>query len=114
MSQGAVENNVDRVVTTATLTQAWSKLWDLINQILRGKINAVIDATVTLRASQTTTTLTHELIGPKSIVLFMPTTANAAFAAPGIYITGRLQRTCTINHASNVAVDQTFVVAIIG
>lgn len=119
MSQGGTENSVDRNVTVTALpatqlSAAWAKLWDLLNQILRGKINVVMNATLTLRASQTTTTLTDERIGPKSILSFMALTASAATAAQSLYVTGQLKGSCTINHASNAATDQNFTVAIFG
>ncbi len=114
MSQGGVDNNLDRNVTTETLTPAWAKLWDLINQILRGKINVVADSTFTLTAGATTSTLTDERIGPKTLIKFMPTTSAAATAAGTIYVTNRLRGSATVNHASAAATTQTFVVGFLG
>ena len=83
------------------------------DQLNHGKFNCTI--TVTLAVSPAvTTTLTDERIGYGSYVDFMPTTANAATAKTSIYVTNRIKGSLTINHASNVAVDQTFTVVILG
>lgn len=84
----------------------------IVAGILQGKINA--GSTVTLRASQTTTTLTDDKIGSDSVILFMPTTANAKTAAANLYVSARTSGSATLTHASNAAVDQTFGYVVIG
>lgn len=50
----------------------------VVNNIMLGKMN--VYGTVTLAANSATTTLNDVRIGAESVVLFMPTTANAAKA----------------------------------
>ena len=79
-----------------------------------GKINAT--GTVTLTANQATTVISDQRIGPDSIILLMPTTANAAaeVGAGGLYISSRGEKTATFTHANNAQVDRTFGYAIFG
>lgn len=58
-----------------------------LNSTIDGKLNST--GSITLRASQTTTTLTDERIGGNSIILFMPTTANANTAKANLYVSSR-------------------------
>ena len=90
------------------------KLADKINDILVGKQNVTVS--LTLRASQTTTTLTDPRIGPSSAIIpAMATTAHAAAAiAAGIYVTNQLSGSAVLNHASSANSDQTIVFVIIG
>lgn len=88
------------------------KLARAINTILSGKVNATIDAT--LRASQTTTTLTDSRIYATTFIDPMPLSANAATAKAGIWFSGAMKGSITINHASNAAVDQNFRFLLIG
>lgn len=84
----------------------------MLNRINGGKFNAT--GTVTLRASQTTTTLTDSRIGATSWVGLMPTTLNAAFANQLFYIDTFVKGSCVIHHQSNAATDQTFTYLVIG
>ena len=77
-----------------------------------GKVNSVM--TVTLTANQATTTLNDINIGPKSAILFMPETANAAAEIPTLYVTGRGKQTCTLNHANNAQTDRDFTYVVLG
>lgn len=84
-----------------------------INRLNQGKFNAVID--LTLRASQTTTTLTDSRIYATTFIGWMPQTANASTAErAGMWISSRIKGSCTVNHASNAAIDQTFTFLVIG
>lgn len=85
---------------------------EVVNQMMDGKTNNT--GTVTLRASQTTTTLNDLRIGVKSVILFMPTTANAAGALSGLYVSARGNQTATLTHASNAQTDKTFDYCVIG
>ena len=76
-------------------------------------VNKVIDRSgtgaITLRASQTTTTLTDPKITVFSHIDLMPTTANAGAAkASASYYVVTTDGSATVHHASNAAVDQTF------
>jgi hypothetical protein len=90
------------------------QLADALNRINSGKFNATID--LTLNANQTTTTLTDPRIFSTSAVIpAMATTANAATAIKnGIWISGAVKGSCTVNHASSANTDQTIRFVIVG
>lgn len=88
-----------------------------IAQVLQGAMRGDLNCTklsVTLTTSSATTTLNDTRIGPESVIIFMPTTANAAAELGTLYVTGRGDGTCTINHANNAQADRTYDIAIIG
>lgn len=85
---------------------------EAVRQVLDGKVNYV--KTVTLRANETTTTVTDTRLGPTSFIGLMPTTANAAGALAGTYISARSDGSATITHANNSQTDKTFVLLIVG
>lgn len=78
-----------------------------INLILNGKLNISAQTTVTLRASQTTTTLYDVRIGYFSHLGFTPMSANAATAAASLWYE-TADGSATLHHASDAATDQTF------
>lgn len=86
----------------------------VVNNILDGKLNST--GTKTLSASATSTVVSDERAGPSSVVLLMPTTANAAaeIANGTAYVSGRAKRSFTITHANNSQTDRTFGYVIIG
>lgn len=86
----------------------------IVNNILDGKINST--GTVTLTASATTTVVTEDRAGATSVILFMPTTANAAAeqAAGGMFVSSRSKQTFTITHANNSQADRVFDYIVIG
>lgn len=86
----------------------------VVNSILDGKINAT--GSVTLTASAASTAVTEGRAGDDSVILFMPTTANAASeqAAGGMYVSSRGKQTFTITHANNAQSDRTFEYVVIG
>lgn len=88
------------------------QLAQIANRLNRGKFNAT--GSITLRASQTTTTLTDERIGATSYIDFMPTTAHGATAKQSIFMTNFIKGAATINHASSANTDQSFVYAVLG
>jgi hypothetical protein len=69
---------------------------------------------VTLRASQTTTTLDDQRITAQSFIEFMPLTANARAAKANLYVSAQGKQTATLTHASNAAVDQDFRYVVVG
>lgn len=85
-----------------------------INSLSQGKLNVTIQ--VTLRPSLTTTPVTDARIGKTSLVV--PAMAlspdGAAAIAAGVWVSNILSGSCTINHASNAAIDQTILFLIIG
>lgn len=83
-----------------------------VNGMLQGKTLNV--GSVTLTANAASTPLADSRIGPKSFIGFMPTTANAAGALSGLYVTGRGDGVATLNHANDAQVDKTFTYTVIG
>lgn len=82
------------------------------NNVNIGKINAT--GTATLAANSATTTLNDVRIGGESVLVFMPTTSNAAAGMTALFVTGRGDKTCTLNHANNAQTDRTYDYIVIG
>lgn len=82
----------------------------VVNQLLLGKMNNSL--AVTLRASQTTTTVTDDRINTTSYFVFDARTASAKLAAYGAYVSSVGNGTMTITHASAAATDQDFIIGI--
>ncbi len=86
---------------------------EVVNNLVEGKSNNT--GTITLAvASATTTTLTDERIGFESIILFMPTTANAASAMTNLYVSARAKGSATLTHSANTAADKTYGYIVVG
>lgn len=106
-------------VSTPVLPPRWTdigeqirKVVTAVNNILRGKTNNTGE--VTLRVSQTTTTLTDIRIGINSVIQLMPMTANARTALANVYFDEPGDETVVINHSSSVNADQEFRYTITG
>ena len=84
----------------------------LANNLLQGKLNTVIQ--VTLTASSATTTVTDKRIGAYTGLFFSPLTADAAAAQSGLYVSAQQNGSATLTHANNAQVDRTFNVLLIG
>lgn len=86
-------------------------VWNILNQLMRGKTNNVTpDFTLTL--SSTTTVVTDERIGANSWIGLMPIDALAA-GEMGIYVLSQGKQTCTISHGSG-SNTRTFRMVIVG
>jgi type V secretory pathway adhesin AidA len=83
-----------------------------LNNTINGKLNST--GAITLRASETTTTLTDARIGGNSVILFMPITANARTALDTMYVSARSSGSATLTHASSGNTDQNLTYTIIG
>ena len=83
-----------------------------LNNTINGKLNST--GTVTLTASATSTTLTDARIGGNSVILFMPTTANARTALNGLHVSTRANGSATLTHASSGNTDQNLSYCVIG
>ena len=90
------------------------RLREVVNNLLRGKLNATLD--VTLSASAAATIVNDPRIGGASSLQLMALSANAAaeigngtiwWSAPG-------DQTVTLNHANNAQTDRNFRLTIIG
>ena len=87
---------------------------EVVNGILDGDINAT--GTFTCAANAATTVVTDFRAGPSSIILLMPTTANAATETGNgtIFISTRTKQSFTVTHANNTQTDRTFGYLVIG
>ncbi len=85
---------------------------EVVNRTIDGKLNST--GSVTLTASATSTVVAEARSGPDSVVLFMPTTANAAAELATMFVSLRGKQTFTITHANNAQTDRTFKYVVIG
>lgn len=90
----------------------------VVNQAMQGKTNNTGTCTLTANSATTTVTEAPNRIGEETIVLFMPTTANAAteFGAGTLRVSTRsvANNTFTITHVNNAQNDRTFNYVLIG
>lgn len=85
-----------------------------LNLMNAGKVNCT-QTGFTLNTSATTTTLTDSRLYANTYVDFMPTTAHAAAAkVAGMWVSGQVKGSCTVNHASSANTDQVFTALILG
>lgn len=86
--------------------------------LLNGRTNNTEEVTLTESVASTTVTLAEGRLGEKTVILFMPITANAAaeLAGGAMYVSGRdtLNNQFTIAHANNAQTDRTFYYVLIG
>lgn len=103
--------NFRRLPSEATNPREISQV---VNGVLDGKLNSTGEFTCT--ANATTTSVTDYRAGTDSIILLMPTTANASaeIGAGTIYISTRAKQSFTVTHANNTQTDRTFGYVIIG
>jgi hypothetical protein len=80
---------------------------EVVNNLVEGKSNNTGEITLAID-SATTTTIYDERIGYNSIILLMPTTANAAASMTNIYISDRKQGIATLTHSANTNTDKTY------
>ncbi len=85
---------------------------EVVNRTVDGKLNST--GSVTLTASAASTAVSEDRAGPDSVILFMPTTANAAAEMDGMFVSSRGKQTFTITHANNSQSDRTFKYVVIG
>ena len=86
---------------------------EVVNNLVEGKSNNT--GTITLAvASATTTTLYDERIGYDSVIVFMPTTANAASAMTNLYVSAKTQGSATLTHSANTSADKTYGYIVVG
>lgn len=86
---------------------------EVVNNILSGKQNNT--GTVTVTNSATSTAVTNYLVGPDSVILFMPTTSDGAseLAAGTMYVSARTKQAFTITHA-NATTTRSFAFIVVG
>lgn len=88
----------------------------VVNGIMQGRTNNYGSVTLTSNAGSTIVQEAPNRISDYSVIVFMPTTSNAAVAAQTMYVsaTSPANNTFTITHANNAQSDKTFRYAIIG
>jgi hypothetical protein len=86
------------------------------NQSMQGKTNNTGSVTLTANAASTTVTEAPNKIGDSTVILFMPTTANAVAAMTNVYVSSRSvsNNTFTITHANTATIDRTFNYILVG
>jgi hypothetical protein len=97
----------------------WLRLTEpVVNGLMQGKSNNYGSVTLTANAASTTVTEAPNRISSTSVILFMPTTANAAseIGAGTMYVssTSPANNTFTIAHANNAQTDRTYRYIIVG
>lgn len=100
----------------AAVTAYLRRLLESINAMRRGKLECVVEFTVT--ANTTTTDLVDPRLSPQSAVFFDPLTANAAqnVADSNFYVleANRGNGTWKVTHPNQVTTDRKFKVIILG
>jgi uroporphyrinogen-III synthase len=90
----------------------------IIRNMMQGKTNNTDTVTLTANSATTTVTLAAGRLSNDTVIVFMPTTANAAteFGAGSLYVSAKNvdSNTFTITHANNAQNDRTFSYALIG
>ncbi len=88
----------------------------VVNGLMQGKSNNYGSVTLTANSATTTVTLAANRISATAVILFMPTTANAAAALSGLYVsaTSPANNTFTLTHANNAQADKTYRYIIVG
>ena len=86
---------------------------EVVNNLVEGKSNNT--GIITLAASSATTTIIYdERIGYNSIILLMPTTANAASSLTNVYVSAKTNGNATLTHSANTNTDKTYGYIIVG
>ncbi len=92
------------------------RITNSVYEIMQGKTDNT--GSITLTANSATTTLTEApgRIGQNTVILFMPTTANAASAMTNLYVSARsvANNTFTLTHTNNAQTDRIFNYVLIG
>lgn len=87
-----------------------------INQLLQGKTNNTGSVTLTANAGTTTLIESGNRIGNDTVILFMPTTANAATGITALYVSARdiTLNTFTLTHTNNAQTDRIYNYILVG
>jgi hypothetical protein len=87
------------------------KLGWCLQGLMDGRTNNA--GSVTLTASTVTTVVSDRRAGVDSVVVFMPTTSNAAIVLDRLYISARTDGAFTITHASTTSTDMSYEYALL-
>ena len=86
---------------------------EIVTNLVEGKTNNTGSITLAV-ASATTTTIYDERIGYNSVILLMPTTANAVASLTNVYVSARAKGSATLTHSANTNTDKTYGYIIVG
>ena len=88
----------------------------VINGILNGKTNNTGSFTLNAASATTTITLAKGRLGPDTVILLQPKTANAAAEFPTMWESARdvANGTFTFTHTNNAQIDRTFGFVLVG
>jgi hypothetical protein len=85
---------------------------EIVNGIMDGKTNNT--GTITLRSSNTTTTLTDARIGAESVIIMTPMSENAAKEFGSAFISARTNGSATITHKNTGHADLNYTYIVVG
>lgn len=83
-----------------------------VNALIGGKLDAI--GTFTLTANVTTTTVTDNKFESNQVVIWSPTTANAAAAMTNVYLSTRSKGSFVLTHSNTATTDRTFLYVRLG
>lgn len=105
--------SIPRVATRGlSADQQLQRHAESINGLIAGKLD--VTGTITLTENSSTTTVVDTQFESQMVPVFVPTTANAAAAAAGMYVSARTQGGFTLTHANNGQTDKTFLYVRLG
>jgi hypothetical protein len=86
----------------------------VVNRLAQGKLNCT--GSVTLTPSTAATSVSDARVTAASVILLMPTTANAAAELGNgtLFVSARAKGSFTLTHANNAQTDRGFDFAVIG
>jgi hypothetical protein len=86
----------------------------VVNRVAQGKLNCT--GSVVLAAGTATTSVSDARVTAASVILLMPTTANAAVELGNgtLFVSARDKGSFTLTHANNAQADRQFDFAVIG
>lgn len=85
---------------------------EVLNGAMNGKVNCSGSFTVTQNAG--TTTVTDPRAGKESVILFTPTTSNAATEVNHLYVSTKNNGSFVVSHRNNGTSNRDFDYVIIG
>ena len=85
---------------------------DCVGGIMKGHTNNT--GSVTLASSVASTTISDIRLSNASVILLMPTTANAAAALATTYVSSRTEGSAVLTHTNNAQIDRSFNYIIVG
>lgn len=95
-----------------SLDEAYRRIANAINAHDNGKTSNTGSFTVT--ANQATTQVTDVRASVDSVIVFSPTTANAAAEVATMYVSTKANGSFTVTHANNAQTDRDFDYTVTG